>query len=406
MSSPSRTGIESLRTIYSSTDGLLRDLALEDSLQGLLSRTREVFTADLAAILLPQDDDYFQCLCCSAPTGSPTAFRLKAKSPIIVRVLAARARPAVLDEEGDLAEFTTALSLCCASLLGAMLPGDDTPLGLVFLGQCQARRFNEEEQGLFQLVSDRAATVVLHARLFEQVRAGRARAQVLSQQLMEAQEAERRRLARELHDEVGQALTAIKMNLQATRPLVADPTVQTRLDEGVTIVEAAIQQVRNLSLDLRPSILDDLGLVAAVRWYLDRQAQRVGYVAEFAAVPPTIRASPNLETICFRVVQEALTNIARHAQARRVQIELRRPRTELELLIRDDGVGFDVEAARQRAARGSSLGLLGMQERVLLSGGRFEIVSAPGQGTEIRARFPLSPQPAVERRSRMRTPLR
>jgi signal transduction histidine kinase len=239
--------------------------------------------------------------------------------------------------------------------------------------------------------------------IVDQIRAGRARAQVLSQQLMAAQEAERRRLARELHDEVGQALTAIKMNLQSARVLTDKDAILARLDDSIAIVDQALQQVRNLSLDLRPSLLDDLGLVAALRWYLDRQAQRAGYKAELITQPPGLRASPNLETVCFRVVQEALTNIARHAQAKYVTVKLRQTDTELELQIDDDGTGFDVGAARQLAAQGASLGLLGMQERVLLSGGRIAIDSNPGSGTQILAHFPLSASPPVERRTQRRT---
>jgi signal transduction histidine kinase len=238
-------------------------------------------------------------------------------------------------------------------------------------------------------------------RLFEQVRAGRARAQLLSQQLMEAQETERRRLARELHDEIGQALTAVKINLQALQRAPADAV--SRLSDSIAIVDRALQQVRNLSLDLRPSLLDDLGLVAALSWYVDRQSQRSGLAIEFAAEPAEIRAAATVETACFRVTQEALTNIIRHAQAREARVELRQRGSELQLAVSDDGIGFDVAAARRRAARGASLGLLGMQERVLLSGGRIDIQSTRGQGTRLVACLPISPAPALERRSGRRS---
>jgi signal transduction histidine kinase len=237
--------------------------------------------------------------------------------------------------------------------------------------------------------------------LLEQVRAGRARAQRLSQQLLEAQETERRHLARELHDEIGQALTAVKINLQALQRSPGDSAG--RLAESIAIVDRALQQVRNLSLDLRPSLLDDLGLVAALRWYLDRQGQRAGLATEFDARPPEIRADAAVETACFRVAQEALTNVVRHAQARRAMLELQRHNGELELTVSDDGIGFDVAAAREKAVRGGSLGLLGMQERVLLMGGRMDIQSARGQGTRLVACLPVAPTPALERRSRRRS---
>ncbi len=219
--------------------------------------------------------------------------------------------------------------------------------------------------------------------------------QILSRQLLEAQENERRHIARELHDEIGQALTAVKINLQTAQ---RTPDVLTAsLQESISIVDRTLQQVRTLSLDLRPALLDDLGLVAALRWYVDRQAQRAGFVAQFVADPLETRPRPDLETACFRVAQEALTNVARHARAQQVRVELRQRDAELHLLIRDDGKGFDVRAAQERATQGASMGLLGMQERVWLVGGQIDIASAPAEGTEVRVRFPLqnSRQPAA-----------
>ena len=215
------------------------------------------------------------------------------------------------------------------------------------------------------------------------------RLKTLSSKLIEAQEAERRRLARELHDEIGQALTAVKINLQTLQHVSNVNQAELPMQESIGIVEVALQQVRSLSLDLRPSLLDDLGLVVALRWYIDRQTQRSGIIGEFLAEPLTAKLSPNLETTCFRIVQEALTNIVRHAKAQQVTVELSQQETQLHLIIRDDGIGFDVYAAREKATKGVSLGLLGMEERVLLIGGQIEIKSVKEHGTEIHAVFPL-----------------
>ncbi len=225
------------------------------------------------------------------------------------------------------------------------------------------------------------------ARLFDQVRAGREQLQTLSRKLMEVQEAERRAIARELHDEIGQDLTAIKINLQAAQQVSAAqlPFMQ----DCVAIVEHTLQQVRNLSLELRPSMLDDLGLAPALRLYVNRTAQRSGLEAEFISVLPEQRLPPMLETACFRVTQTALTNVVRHAHATRVLVRIERDGAAVCLTIRDDGVGFDVAAARARAIQGASLGLLSMEERVLLVGGQLEIESAIGHGTEVRARLTL-----------------
>ncbi|HXG19041.1 MAG TPA: cache domain-containing protein [Methylomirabilota bacterium] len=227
----------------------------------------------------------------------------------------------------------------------------------------------------------------LEHREIDQRRAQEAMQQ-LSRRLLETQENERRAIARELHDEFGQALQALKINLQTAQRFPTDGAQ--RVADSIEIVDRTLQQVRNLSLDLRPSLLDDLGLVAALEWYIERQTQRTGIAVHFAAEPPELRLEPTLETVCFRVAQEALTNVARHAHARNAWVELRQRDADVHLVIRDDGVGFDSQAARAKAAGGASFGVLGMQERVELAGGQFDITSTPGQGTEIRARFPLS----------------
>ena len=226
-------------------------------------------------------------------------------------------------------------------------------------------------------------------RAEEALRESEDRLQILSRRVVDVQEEERRRLARELHDEIGQVLTAIGMNLQAIMAagVQADPR---RLEECLAIVDRAFLQVRDLALDLRPPMLDDLGLAAALRWLVDRQAQRDGLIVHIVAESKEPALPLELATACYRIAQEALTNVTRHAGARQVWVELQQGEDEVRLVVRDEGVGFDPEEAR-RPARGSGLGLLGMEERVRLLGGRIAIESAPGQGTAIRVRFPLTP---------------
>jgi PAS domain S-box-containing protein len=229
----------------------------------------------------------------------------------------------------------------------------------------------------------------------EQLHESRERLQALSRQLLTAQENERRRLAHELHDEVGQTLTAISVNLQAARA-VGGKAARPHLGEAIAIVDQAIEQVRHLSLDLRPSMLDDLGLEAALRWYADRQIRRTGLAIHLDTNVGSCRLPAEMETACFRVAQEALTNVVRHARARRAWIELQQRGEALELAVRDDGIGFDPKAARKRAAEGASFGLLGMQERVELLGGELAIESRPGQGTSVRARFVVPALPPAQ----------
>jgi len=150
-----------------------------------------------------------------------------------------------------------------------------------------------------------------------------------------------------------------------------------------------LEQVHDISLNLRPSILDDLGLEPALRWLTNRQAALVGLEAKFHADALEQRLDPVIETECFRVAQGALTNVLRHAQAQTVSVELRKENGQLHLWVRDDGIGFDVAALREKAVLGASLGLLSMEERAALAGGGLEFTSVPKLGTEVHAWFPL-----------------
>jgi PAS domain S-box-containing protein len=226
----------------------------------------------------------------------------------------------------------------------------------------------------------------------------RQRLQTLSRRLVEVQETERRHLARELHDEIGQALTVTEMNLQALLALPGTDALAPRLKESLQVVERVQEQVHDLALNLRPSMLDDLGLEPALRWYTERQAGLAGLQAEVRADPLEQRLDPMIETECFRVAQEALTNVVKHAKAHAVTVELSTNDNDdqLDLSVRDDGVGFDVATTRAQAMRGASLGLLSMEERATLAGGGLEYDSTPGRGTEVHAWFPLKwAQPAV-----------
>ncbi|MET0515627.1 MAG: PAS domain S-box protein [Nitrospiraceae bacterium] len=219
------------------------------------------------------------------------------------------------------------------------------------------------------------------------------RLKVLSGRLIEIQELERRAIARDLHDEIGQALTAMKLNLRELQDLPDRTSVQAHIADSLEILDQVLHRVRSLALDLRPSLLDELGLVPALRWYAARQAERAGWQLEFSADGVTMRPSAEVEIACFRLTQEALTNVARHAHAGRIDVRLELKDHELTLIIRDDGIGFDPQEMRSGARAGMSIGLSGMEERVRLVGGQMVIQSAPAMGTEIRATFTLPPRP-------------
>jgi len=244
-----------------------------------------------------------------------------------------------------------------------------------------------DELGQLTLAFDQMAQA-LEQREKDRLKAGH-KLQVLSHRLVEVQESERRHIARELHDEIGQALTATEMNLQAALKAPQGAALQRRLQASIDSVEHVLEQVHDLSLNLRPSMLDDLGLEPALRWYLRRQGELADLHTEFRSDLTDERMPPFIETECFRVAQEALTNVMRHAKAHSISLELRKANGRLELTVRDDGVGFDVGRLRDEAVHGASLGLLSMDERATLAGGELEIISSPGEGTKVRAWFPL-----------------
>lgn len=213
-----------------------------------------------------------------------------------------------------------------------------------------------------------------------------------SRQLIKAQEAERQHIARELHDQIGQVLTAIRINLHTVGNSCETEESRSLIDQGVGLVDAAIEQVRNLSFELRPSLLDNLGLAAALRWYSDQYTQRTGIRTKSASNLPEgqIRLRQELETACFRIVQEALTNVVRHAKAKNVFINLKQLDYKIVLSIKDDGIGF--KEPTDGHVSSIRLGLHGMKERALALGGALNIKSTPAQGTEIRATFPTAGQ--------------
>lgn len=230
------------------------------------------------------------------------------------------------------------------------------------------------------------------ARLESELRIGRERElqnahdlRQLSAQLLTAQEEERRTIARELHDEVGQVLTAIKVELafsKTTTSTSGDPNPA--LDNVRTVVDTALQRVRDLSHLLHPAMLDDLGLQTAIEWHLRDFRRRHDIDVEFRHDEVDERLNAATEVTAFRIAQEALTNVVKHARAKSVQIELRREQATLMLTITDDGVGFDANAPSGR--RG--LGLVGIRERVAKLDGILRIDSEPGQGTRLSVQLP------------------
>lgn len=241
------------------------------------------------------------------------------------------------------------------------------------------------EMGRLTQVANAVAIAVEKSRLFEQVSAGRERLAVLSQRLIDVQEVERQHLARELHDEVGQVLTGLKLTLDAVDRL-PHAAGQARLRDARQHLDELLARVRDLSLDLRPAMLDDLGLLAALVWLVDRYSHQANIHMQIEHDGVNRRFAPEVETGAYRIVQEALTNVARHAGVTEATVRLWVEDRTLTIQIVDAGKGFDPALA---AADGTRVGVIGMRERARLLGGSVTVESIPGEGTRVIARLPV-----------------
>jgi signal transduction histidine kinase len=244
----------------------------------------------------------------------------------------------------------------------------------------------------FQVETEQKINELQAARL-EEAQKREALKGELFRRIVDAQEAERQRIARDLHDETGQALTAIGMGLRGLSTALTnnrnrEQAIKT-LRQLETLSADSLQELQRLIADLRPSHLDDLGLSAALRWYAGKVQERTDMKIRIDIEGDEIPISSELKIAIFRIVQEALNNITKHAQAKVVYINLEYQPKYVVISVRDDGVGFDLDMVRMSRARRPSLGLAGMQERAALVGGEVSIQSSPGQGTLIEAKLPL-----------------
>lgn len=245
------------------------------------------------------------------------------------------------------------------------------------------RRTDTERRNV-QLTSELAE---LNRSLEAQVQARTAEIRRLSSRLLRIQEDERRSIARELHDQMGQMLTGLRFQLEAAAA-AAEPPTREKLTEAIATVSGLVQHARELTQQLRPGILDDLGLRPALEWHANMFNRQTGIQVELDLTLPTDRLPTEIEMVVFRFVQEALTNVARHSGTTQATVTVTTGADRVLLEVTDRGRGFDVGAA---LARRNSIGLAGLRERIELAGGELEIFSRPGQGTRLHAELPIRP---------------
>jgi len=356
-------------------------LATETDLDRLLDlvvrRLRELVAARIVALALPVGGNElrFAAVAGAEDLLGTTISRSESKSGAVLE----RRRSERIDSVIDDPEVNREVTRRAGARTGMWVPliARDQAIGVLEIHDKEGPdpRFSHDDFRLAETFAARAAVAV---ELSQRV------ARDAVRRVVQAQEAERSRLARELHDETGQALTSILLGLKPLEDALADHPARAALAELREHVVSALQDVRRLAVELRPAVLDDFGLVPALERLTDAFAEQSGVRVDFHSALGETRLPSEVETTLYRVVQESLTNIAKHANAHNVSVSIARRGSTVAAVIEDDGAGFD-----QRTVREDGVGLLGMRERLSFVDGRLEIESRPGAGTTIVAEVPF-----------------
>ncbi len=369
---------EQLESLNEVMNVLVTEFDLDTLLQLVAERLREFIGARLVAISLPQGEGMRMAAVAGDGAEEYTGLELSARSKTM-RVLGRRRSErvdSVLDDPE--VEQEAARRLGARSALYVPLLVRDEAIGVIAAHDKQGTdpRFSDEDLRLAEIFAARAAVAV---ELRQRV------ARDALQRVVSAQELERRRLARELHDETGQALTSILLGLRGLEDIRDEVALKATVAEVRDLVRSTLQDVRRLAVELRPKALDDFGLVAALERLTENFAEQTGMTVEFVPnLPGDGRFPHEVETALYRLVQESLTNIVKHSHAKSVSILLTQKPGSVSVVVEDDGVGF--EPGRET---GEGIGLLGMRERVGLFGGRIVLESRPGAGTTVVAEVPV-----------------
>ncbi len=389
-----RQEAETLREI---TMALASTLDLDNVLEAILANLDQVIPFDSARVFL-MEDERLRPVAGRGPSTSYAIGPTHSANDLLFREIQQSKSPVILEDASLDARFSGWEGLdATRGWMGVPLMVRGAVIGCLTLDNRRVAAYNEAMASLAQAFANQAAVAIQNAQLFEQIRAGRERLRSLSHRLVEVQEAQRRDIARELHDQIGQALTGLKLILEMS-VRTPDQTLEANLLEALGLVNELMTQVRELSLDLRPAMLDDLGLIPALLWHFERYTAQTRVNVQFRHTGlEDRRFRPEIETAAYRIVQEALTNVARHAQTDTVVVRIWADENMVSLQIEDHGRGFNTEA---KLDAGESSGLSGMLERAVLLGGQLSIESRDEYGTLLIADLPLEGR--IERRKRDR----
>jgi PAS domain S-box-containing protein len=390
-----RKHTEQLRILHEIDTAILATQSPEEISQAVLDHVRQLVPYVGAGVVLFDFQAREETVLCADVSGESTIragtrFSLDALPGIDVALEALRGGEVYVTEKiSILAQALPALrDLQAKGLRAALivpLVVQEELIGFLGLGAEGCDVFGKDQVEVVRKLADSLAIAIQQARLFESVRHQEQQLRALTARLAEAEDAERQRLARDLHDLVGQNLNALGINLnliQAHMPEAMPELARSRLDDSLALVQETTASIRRVMDDLRPPVLDDFGLVATLHWYGARFASRTGVAVTVQGEEPMPRLAAPVENALFRVVQEGLTNVAKHARATQVTVTVAADDGAVHLVVADDGVGFEPTQVATPNRHGG-WGLITMAERAEAVGGRFRVESQPQQGTRI-----------------------
>ncbi len=384
-----RQAREQAETLREATSTLTSTLNLNNLLENILTHLEQVIPYDNAYVFLREN------MWLTVVAGRGAAFnqphsgdslRRPADDPLYQQIQAT-GHPLILSNVKSDPRFQMGDEIVSIrAWMGVPLMVRSEVIGYLTLDSRRAGAYGQTEANLAQAFANQAAVAIQNARLFEQVHISHKRLQSLSRRLVHRQESERRHIARELHDEAGQALTTLRVGLHLLEQEAHDPeAVVSRVTKLKRMAESVLENLHRLAMDLRPASLEHLGLVAALEQFVETFGEQRRLALQLETVNLGGERLPlTVETSLYRIVQEALTNVGRHARASRADVFLKRRDNQIIMIIEDDGVGFDIDDTHHS----SRLGLVGMRERAEMLGGRLVIESEISNGTTVYVEVP------------------
>jgi PAS domain S-box-containing protein len=387
-----RRARQTAETLRAANQAFTQTLDLDAVLEALLDYLRRFVPYDKAHVMLVEKDSGVIVRAIRGLEGQTDFSKIQLEAedtelPSVIRTLMDTQKSLMIPDISEYEGWSRPPDTeRIGSWLGVPLVASGEVIGLCSMNKAQPGYFTQEHQDLAESLAAQAAIAIQNARLFEQIRIGRERLQTLSRRLVEVQETERRHIARELHDQAGQSLASLMVGLRLLEERANQgEVVAGHVAELKTMADGVLESLHQLASDLRPASLDHLGLVEALRQHVQAFGRQHNLMVQFEAVGlDSRRLAPDQETALFRIVQEALTNVVRHAQATRADVLLERHGNRVIAIVEDDGLGFDP----QLATHSGRLGLLGMRERAEMLNGTLAVESSPGAGTTLFVEVP------------------